>query len=109
MLRVCTQFRPGMAACCADGGSASLLAALRREVARRGLDWTVEATCCLGHCTMGPNVKAAPGGPMLHRCRSVEDVLGRLPADWPPPPDPADRDGAGPAAEFGGPSSYPGG
>ncbi len=92
-LRVCTHFRPGMAACCTDGGSAALLAALRREVARRGLGWTVEATCCLGHCPIGPNVKAAPGGPILHHCRSAEDVLGRLPAGWPPAAEAAAGDG----------------
>ncbi len=90
MLRVCIQFRPGMGACCADCGSAALLVALRAEVARRGLGWRVEPTCCLGHCTTGPNVKAAPGGPLLHHCHSAEDVLGRLPAGWPPAPAPAE-------------------
>ncbi len=82
-LRVCTHIRPGLRGCCADGGGELLLAALRSEVERRGLRVTVEATCCLGHCAVGPNIKAAPDGPLLHHCQSAEDVLGRLPDNWP--------------------------
>jgi hypothetical protein len=84
VLRVCTNFRPGPYTCCADGEAVALLAALRAEVARRGLACAVEPSRCMGYCGEGPNVKAAPGGPLLHHCRTPADVLDHLPPGWPP-------------------------
>lgn len=91
-LFVCTNRRLGSAGSCAGGGSLDLLAALRAEVAARGLGWTVSPSACMGHCQEGPNVKAAPGGPLLHRCLRQENrpsegaaglVDALLAAGWP--------------------------
>ena len=82
-LFVCANRRVG-AGSCAGGGSHVLAAALRDAVAARGLDWEVRLSPCLGHCADGPNVKAAPAGPMLHQCRDAAAVLERLSQAWPP-------------------------
>lgn len=83
---VCTNRRLGSTGSCAGGGSLELMAALRAEIAARGLEWAVAPSPCLGHCPHGPNVKAAPGGPLLHHCPKegasglVESLLA---SGWP--------------------------
>lgn len=85
-LFVCTNRRLGSAGSCAAGGSVALMDELRAEIARRGLDWRVAASVCLGHCPNGPNIKVAPGGPLLHHCPG-EGVAGLVDAllatGWP--------------------------
>lgn len=82
-LHVCVHRRLG-AGSCAGGGGEELLAALQREIARRGLDWTVAGAPCLAHCGAGPNVKAAPSGPLLHHCRAddASGIIDGLAARW---------------------------
>lgn len=85
-LFVCTNRRHGTAGSCAGGGSLALMMALRTEIEARGLAWQVSPSLCLGHCAEGPNVKAAPRGPLLHQCRAdraervVDDLLA---SGWP--------------------------
>jgi hypothetical protein len=85
-LFVCTNRRLGSAGSCAGSGSVALMDLLRVELAARGLGWHVASTVCLGQCPNGPNIKAAPGGPLLHHCPS-EGVAGLvdalLAAGWP--------------------------
>lgn len=82
-LFVCTNRRFGAQGSCGARDALALLAALEEA----GLPWEVRPSPCLGWCADGPNVKAAPGGPMLHDCRSVADILARLAeAGWPPAP-----------------------
>ncbi len=83
-LLVCVNRRFGTAPSCAERGGVELLEALKEEAARRGLPWEVEAQVCLGYCALGPNLKAAPGGPMLHGCGAGQaaEILDRLERDW---------------------------
>lgn len=91
-LLVCGTFRMNLTTpSCAAGGGLQLMDALRGEVAARGLAWTVARSVCLGHCTIGPNLKAR-GGPMLHHCRpeTAAAIVDRLLADWPAEDEPAE-------------------
>lgn len=83
-LFVCSHQRLG-AGSCAGAGAAALRAALEAEVAARGLDWQVAAIGCLGQCAHGPNLRAAPGGPLLTGCRAEDAaaLVARLAAEWP--------------------------
>jgi len=95
-LLVCNNFRFGLTApSCGGSGGDKLIAALRREIAGRGLAWAVAEAPCLGYCSQGPNLKAR-GGPMLHQCRpdSAAAIVDRLLAEWHPAatPDEADPD-----------------
>lgn len=83
-LRVCTHHRLGGTGSCGAGGGEKLRDTLRRIVASRGLDWVVEETGCLGQCRHGPNLKAAPGGPILHGCSApqAEALVDRLLVEW---------------------------
>lgn len=86
-LFVCTNRRQGGTGSCAGaGGGLPLLMALRDECEARGLRWQVSPSVCLGHCAGGPNIKAAPAGPLLQGCRpdrvaALVDQL--LAAGWP--------------------------
>jgi len=82
-LRICTHSRISPTASCAGNGSLALLADLRQVIAQTGSPWLVEESLCLGHCHSGPNVKGAPGGPILHRCTSARSVLERMADEWP--------------------------
>lgn len=84
-LLVCGHSRVGAGSCSASGGGAALRAALERELAGRGLTWKVEAIGCLGRCDLGPNLRAAPGGPVLTGCRPEDSarLVDRLQAEWP--------------------------
>jgi|GEM_PF-539928 hypothetical protein len=84
-LLVCTHRRMGANPACGRAGE-KLAGALGRHLAERGLDWAVARTDCLGHCTDGPNLKAAPGGPILHGCRAERTaaLVDRLLAEWKP-------------------------
>lgn len=83
-LLVCNHRRRGAGSCAATGGE-PLRDALIAAVAARGLDWRVSGTGCLGHCALGPNLKAAPGGPVLHGCRAdqADQLIDRLLPHWP--------------------------
>lgn len=81
-LYLCVNRRIGAGSCSA-AGAWDLLARLRDLLAAHHLDWDLRPSPCLGHCAQGPNVKAAPGGPMLHRCTDAADVLRRLQEQWP--------------------------
>lgn len=83
-LFVCTHRRLGAGSCGGSGGEA-IAQALRAAVAQRGLPWQVAPIGCLGQCAHGPNLKAAPGGPMLHHCTAEQAgaVIDRLLAEWP--------------------------
>ena len=83
-LMVCTHRRLGAAGSCGAAGGAALSEALRRDLAARGLGWSVTETGCLGHCSHGPNIKAAPNGPLLHHCSAghSEALIERLLAGW---------------------------
>lgn len=61
---ICDQQKPEGVACCAARGSGKTLAALRKEVAERGLADTVQITTCgsLGLCERGPNMVVYPEG-----------------------------------------------
>ncbi len=83
-LLVCGTFRMNLTSpSCAAGGSERLMQSLRDELAARSLPWTVGRSVCLGHCTIGPNIKAR-GGPMLHHCRAEDAaaIVARLVAEW---------------------------
>lgn len=82
-LLVCTHRRLG-AGSCGGSGSESLRDTLLVEVAARGLGWRVETVGCLGHCANGPNLKAVPGGPLVHASQTepVDELVGRLLAEW---------------------------
>ncbi len=83
-LLVCAHRRLGAGSCAGSGGGAPLSRALAAALADHGLDWRVETIGCLGHCAHGPNVRAAPGGLLLHGCRTEEagDLVKRLVAAW---------------------------
>lgn len=85
-LFVCTNRRLGATGSCAAGGSVDLVAALRAELSRQSLHWQVAESVCLGHCADGPNLKAAPGGPLLGKCRAGDAaaIIDRLRATWKP-------------------------
>ncbi|MBC7908162.1 MAG: (2Fe-2S) ferredoxin domain-containing protein [Rhodospirillaceae bacterium] len=87
-LLVCTHRRLGATGSCGAGGSEELSDALRLGIAARGLGWGVTETGCLGHCLHGPNLKAAPNGPILHDCRAEHSdaLIERLLAGWPVKP-----------------------
>ncbi|MCY2929622.1 MAG: NADH-quinone oxidoreductase subunit NuoF [Planctomycetota bacterium] len=56
----------GVGTCGLANGAGDVLEALRDEVARRGLDFTVRATACVGLCEMEPLVDVlAPGLPRV--------------------------------------------
>ena len=59
---VCTNDRGGVRRSCADGGSATVREALKREVAERGWRGRVRVSnCgCMGLCEQGPNVMLHP-------------------------------------------------
>ena len=61
---VCTQEKPEGVPCCAAGGSAQMLDALRRELGARGLadEVQVSTSGCLGTCEHGPVMIAYPEG-----------------------------------------------
>lgn len=81
VLHLCSKRRTG-AGSCAGSGSLELAAALKAEIAKRTLTWEVRLSPCLGHCGQGPNLKAAPGGPMLHGCTEAGAVLDQLQREW---------------------------
>lgn len=84
LLMICTHRRLGATGSCGAGGGEALSDALRRDLAARGLGWEIKETGCLGHCLHGPNLKAAPNGPLLNHCRAEhsEALIERLLADW---------------------------
>ncbi|MFT5208434.1 MAG: NADH:ubiquinone oxidoreductase subunit E [Flavobacterium sp.] len=55
---VCTNSRPfsGQPSC-AYRGSESLIDFLKEQISNRALDIIVEASVCMGHCPLGPNIK----------------------------------------------------
>ena len=61
---VCDQQKPEGVPGCAAGGSAQVIAALRREIATQGLGDKVQLTTCgsLGLCEHGPNLVVYPDG-----------------------------------------------
>ena len=82
-LYLCVNRRAG-AGSCSGAGAHKVMAALHAEIEARALPWEIRLSPCLGHCADGPNIKAAPGGPMLHRCTDAKDVLRQLRQMWPP-------------------------
>lgn len=60
----CQQEKPGNAPCCSARGSAAVLDALRKELAAKGLNDTVQVTTSgsLGMCERGPNLVVYPEG-----------------------------------------------
>jgi (2Fe-2S) ferredoxin len=91
-LLVCGTFRMNLTTpSCAAGGGLQLMDALRSELLARGLGWTVARSVCLGHCTIGPNLKAR-GGPLLHGCRpeTAAAIIDRLLVEWPVEEEPAE-------------------
>ncbi len=71
----CQQEKPGNAPCCSGRGSAAVLDALRKELATKGLQDTVQVTTCgsLGLCERGPNMVVYPEG-VWYSGVSVADV-----------------------------------
>ena len=70
---------------CARRGSKELAVWFEAEVARRGLDVTLERVVCLGHCQMGPNFRVI-GGDFVHeatreKLAALLDALAEQPAD----------------------------
>ena len=59
------------------------MAELVRVTAQNGSGWKVAQSTCLGHCHNGPNVKGAPGGPILNHCTTALSVIERMNAAWP--------------------------
>jgi NADH:ubiquinone oxidoreductase subunit E len=76
---ICTNFRPfsGQPSC-AYRGSKQLLSYLEQEIKSRGLDITIEASICMGHCPKGPNVKPS-GGYFIHEAtqQKLDDWLNQ--------------------------------
>ncbi len=71
---VCTQEKPEGVPCCAAGGSAQILDALRRELAARGLadEVQVSTSGCLGTCEHGPVMIAYPEGVWYSELKSAD-------------------------------------
>lgn len=83
-LRVCIHMRSlGGGASCAGRGSEALLADLHQLVAETEAGWKIAPSTCLGQCRDGPNVKGAPGGPILNNCTDARAVLERMRQEWP--------------------------
>ncbi len=73
---VCQTRRLGMQAqCCGKRGSPEVLDALRRLVDDGGLDVRVMESPCLGHCSVGPNVRIV-GDALFHEVS--EETLGTI-------------------------------
>ena len=83
-LLICCHSRTGAGSCTGNGGGAPLRDALAAEVAARDLPWQVAGIGCLGRCDLGPNLRAAPGGPVLTGCRADDAarLVERLQAEW---------------------------
>jgi len=83
-LLVCCHSRTGAGSCTGNGGGNPLRAALETEIAARGLSWQVAGIGWLGRCDLGPNLRAAPGGPVLTGCRAEDaaQLLDRLQSEW---------------------------
>lgn len=83
-LLVCCHSRTGAGSCTANGGGAPLRTALETEITARGLSWQVAGIGCLGRCDLGPNLRAAPGGPVLTGCRAEDaaQLVSRLQSEW---------------------------
>ena len=55
---VCTNFRPFTnQPSCAQRGSKDLADWLEGEIRTRGLNAKVDRSVCLGHCSVGPNIR----------------------------------------------------
>jgi len=61
MILVCSNRRLNKPAC-AGHGSEALLQQLKQALAGYGDRVQVEATCCMGFCDKGPNIRVAPAG-----------------------------------------------
>lgn len=83
-IHVCMNRRINGGTSCASGGAEPLAAALKAEIARRNLDWRVASNACMGLCGQGPNIKAAPGGPLLSRCQAQDSarLIDLLLTEW---------------------------
>lgn len=82
-LYICVKRRTG-AGSCAGSGAYKVMAGLRDEIDARSLAWEIRLSPCLGQCADGPNIKAAPDGPLLHGCTNAQEVLRQLGRSWPP-------------------------
>ena len=76
-LFICVNRRRG-AGSCSGGGAYEVMAVLRAEIETRGLGWDIRLAPCLGHCALGPNIKASPNGPLLHGCTDGKEVMAQL-------------------------------
>lgn len=80
-LYLCVNRRTG-AGSCSSAGAHKVMAALHAEIEAHALSWEIRLSPCLGHCGNGPNIKAAPGGPMLHGCTDAKQVMATLLREW---------------------------
>ncbi len=60
-LVVCVKTRLPGSPSCGGRGSPALLAALRADLSRHGLDVSIQEVQCLGRCTQGPNLRIKGG------------------------------------------------
>jgi (2Fe-2S) ferredoxin len=79
---VCTNDRKGARRSCADSGSVELRAALKQQVADRGLRGKVRVSSCgcMGRCEEGPNVMLYPQKEWLAEATldDVEVIMERV-------------------------------
>jgi NADH:ubiquinone oxidoreductase subunit E len=91
---------------CGRDGAQDILAGLRAEISRRGLNIDLQTIACLGLCAKGPNARVAPSNTWFHKIRPSEVglLLDSLSAQLeqahsgeagsaaqPTPPEPAER------------------
>jgi (2Fe-2S) ferredoxin len=73
---ICTNRRyGGIKPSCAERGSEKLLAALRDQLAQRGLSVRLTASVCQNSCERGPTLRLLPG-PEIHLAVTMEDLPG---------------------------------
>ncbi len=92
----------GMGTCGVAAGARETMQAVRDELARRGIEATIESVGCIGMCVKEPLVDIQQaGGPRITYCnvrpdmvpRLIEEhlvqgrpvaewIIGRMPADW---------------------------
>jgi (2Fe-2S) ferredoxin len=75
-LTVCVNRRPenGISVSCGPRGGEAILAALKDEIARRGVAIDLSTIQCLGLCQKGPNIRLAPGNNWFHGVRPGDAV-----------------------------------
>jgi (2Fe-2S) ferredoxin len=75
-LIVCVNYRATQKSC-ASSGSLQLIQEIQKALSENDLEIPVKQGVCFGRCSMGPNLRIAPGGSFYQQfCR--EDISGLI-------------------------------